>query len=86
MTQQLRTLPTDSTMVAIVKTQRRSITLLATAYAQYTKDFNKANHFDIMAGYEYSHMKYWGDKWSRPLYPSTIRRKERQRRSSWQAQ
>ena len=26
---------------------------------QYTKDFNKANHFDIMAGYEYSHMKYW---------------------------
>ena len=26
--------------------------LLATAYAQYTKDFNKANHFDIMAGYE----------------------------------
>ena len=43
----------------------------ATAYAQYTKDFNKANHFDIMAGYEYSHMKYWGNSWSRSLYPST---------------
>ena len=44
----------------------------ATAYAQYTKDFNKANHFDIMAGYEYSHMKYWGNKWSRTMYPSTF--------------
>ena len=43
----------------------------ATAYAQYTKDFNKANHFDIMAGYEYSHMKYWGNEWSKSLYPST---------------
>ena len=39
--------------------------------AQYTKDFNKANHFDIMAGYEYSHMKYWGNEWSRSMYPST---------------
>ena len=46
--------------------------LLATAYAQYTKDFNKANHFDIMAGYEYSHMKYWGDQWSKSMYPSTF--------------
>lgn len=45
--------------------------VLATAYAQYTKDFNKANHFDIMAGYEYSHMKYWGNEWSRSMYPST---------------
>ena len=45
--------------------------VLATAYAQYTKDFNKANHFDIMAGYEYSHMKYWGDQWSKSMYPST---------------
>lgn len=44
----------------------------ATAYAQYTKDFNKANHFDITAGYEYSHMKYWGNKWSRTMYPSTF--------------
>ena len=46
--------------------------VLATAYAQYTKDFNKANHFDIMAGYEYSHMKYWGNEWSRTMYPSTF--------------
>ena len=46
--------------------------VLATAYAQYTKDFNKANHFDIMAGYEYSHMKYWGNEWSKSMYPSTF--------------
>ena len=45
--------------------------VVATAYAQYTKDFNKANHFDITAGYEYSHMKYWGNEWSRTMYPST---------------
>ena len=45
--------------------------LTATAYAQYLKDFNEANHFDIMAGYEYSHMKYWGDSWSRSYYPDT---------------
>lgn len=25
------------------------------AYAQYMKDFNEANHFDIMAGYEWQH-------------------------------
>ena len=34
--------------------------LTYSAYAQYIKDFNKANHFDIMVGYEWSHMKYWG--------------------------
>ncbi|WP_440432441.1 SusC/RagA family TonB-linked outer membrane protein [Prevotella sp.] len=52
------------------KTQKK-YNVLATAYAQYTKDFNKANHFDIMAGYEYSHMKYWGNEWSKSMYPST---------------
>ncbi len=45
--------------------------VLATAYAQYVKDFNEANHFDIMAGYEYSHMKYWGSSWGRSYYPDT---------------
>ncbi len=45
--------------------------LLATAYAQYLKDFNDNNHFDIMLGYEYAHMKYWGDSWSRTMYPTT---------------
>ena len=45
--------------------------LLATAYAQYTKDINKANHLDVMAGYEYSHMKYWGNSWDETYYPST---------------
>ena len=51
--------------------KQKKYNVTATAYAQYTKDFNKANHFDIMAGYEYSHMKYWGNKWSRTMYPST---------------
>jgi len=45
--------------------------LTATAYAQYLKDFNEAHHFDIMLGYEYSHMKYWGDSWDKSYYPST---------------
>ena len=51
--------------------KEKKYNLLATAYAQYTKDFNKANHFDIMAGYEYSHMKYWGNQWSKQMYPNT---------------
>ena len=34
--------------------------LTYSAYAQYMKDFNEANHFDLMVGYEWSHMKYWG--------------------------
>ncbi len=41
------------------------------AYLQYYKDFNKNHHFDIMAGYEYQHMKYWGDQWYYTYYPST---------------
>ena len=45
--------------------------LLASAYLQYYKDFNKAHHFDIMAGYEYSRMKYWGNSWNRSYYPET---------------
>ena len=40
-------------------------------YAQYFKDINKANHFDIMAGYEYSRTKYWGNSWYEDYYPST---------------
>ena len=45
--------------------------LIYTAYAQYFKDFNKDNHFDIMAGYEYSRMRYWGNSWYKSYYPST---------------
>ena len=45
--------------------------LTFTAYAQYFKDFNKKHHFDIMAGYEYSHMKYWGGSFYHEYYPST---------------
>ena len=35
--------------------------LVGTAYAQYLKDFTETQHFDIMAGYEMSHAKFWGD-------------------------
>ncbi len=45
--------------------------LMATAYAQYYKDFNKAHHFDVMLGYEYSHMKYWGNDWFKNFYPES---------------
>jgi len=45
--------------------------LVATAYAQYYKDINKNNHFDIMGGYEYSRTKYWGDSWDKNYYPLT---------------
>ena len=35
--------------------------LVYSAYLQYYKDFCETQHFDIMAGYEWSHMKYWGN-------------------------
>ena len=35
------------------------------------KDFTENHHFDIMAGYEYSRMKYWGGSWYRDYYPMT---------------
>ena len=45
--------------------------LTYSAYAQYDKDFSKTQHFDIMAGYEWSHMKYSGDYAAAGLYPLT---------------
>lgn len=36
--------------------------LIYSAYAQYYKDFSETQHFDVMAGYEWSHTKYWGNK------------------------
>ena len=47
--------------------------LTYSAYAQYMKDFNEDNHFDIMVGYEWSHLKYWGSSYYAGLYPSTNR-------------
>ena len=35
--------------------------LVGTAYVQYYKDFAKTQHIDVMAGYEMSEMRYWGD-------------------------
>ena len=46
-------------------------TLTYSAYAQYYKDFLKTQHFDIMAGYEWSHNKYWGNSYYAGLYPMT---------------
>ena len=48
--------------------------LTLSTYAQYYKDFNEDNHFDIMGGYEWQHFwhkqynVYWG------LYPSNTAR------------
>lgn len=56
--------------------QEKKYNVTATAYAQYYKDFNKNNHFDIMAGYEYSHMKYWGNSWYKDYYPNTYEGKD----------
>ena len=41
--------------------------LVYSAYLQYYKDFSETQHFDIMGGYEWSHMKYWGNS----LYTDT---------------
>lgn len=38
-------------------------------YAQYYKDFENDHHFDIMVGYEWSHMKYWGNSLYTSFYP-----------------
>ena len=45
--------------------------LIYSAYAQYYKDFNERHHFDIMAGYEWSHKKYWGTSEYTGYYPTT---------------
>ena len=55
----------------IGENQEKRYNVQATAYAQYLKDFNKDHHFDIMAGYEYSRMKYWGDSWNKSYFPNT---------------
>ena len=52
-------------------TYARKYNLTFSAYAQYYKDFLKTQHFDIMAGYEWSHTKYWGDSFYAGIYPKT---------------
>jgi len=52
-------------------TKENKYNLIYSAYAQYYKDFCKTQHFDIMAGYEWSHTKYWGNSYYAGLYPST---------------
>lgn len=41
------------------------------AYAQYFKDFNENNHFDIMAGYEWQHFHRQGKSDGAGFYPSS---------------
>lgn len=41
------------------------------AYAQYVKDLNKANHIDIMAGYEWQHFHKFTNWDGYGMYPST---------------
>lgn len=54
-------------------TREYKYSLTYSAYAQYYKDFAKTQHFDIMAGYEWSHNKYWGDSYYAGRYPTTTR-------------
>ena len=51
--------------------KEKKYNLTFSAYAQYYKDFLKTQHFDIMGGYEWSHNKYWGDKYYAGVYPLT---------------
>ena len=55
----------------IGENKEKKYNLIATAYAQYFKDFNENNHFDLMAGYEYSRTRYWGNSWDENYYPLT---------------
>ena len=48
-------------------TKENKYNLVGSAYAQYYKDFTEEHHFDIMAGYEMSKTKYWGNS----LYTDT---------------
>ena len=52
-------------------TYEKKYNLTFSAYAQYYKDFLKTQHFDIMAGYEWSHNKYWGNSYYYGMYPTT---------------
>ena len=45
------------------RTSEAKFNLTYSAYAQYMKDLNADNHFDIMLGYEWSHMKFWGSSY-----------------------
>ena len=53
--------------------------LLFTSYAQYMKDFNEANHFDIMGGYEWQHFHREGMSNGWGYYQSTHNEKPNQK-------
>lgn len=46
-------------------TKENKYNLALSTYAQYYKDFSKTQHFDVMGGYEWTHVKYWGNNFYR---------------------
>ncbi|MCF0201930.1 MAG: TonB-dependent receptor [Bacteroidaceae bacterium] len=56
--------------------EEKRVNLTASGYIQYYKDFNENHHFDVMAGYEWSHFKYKGNSESYGMYPSTSPKKD----------
>ena len=46
-------------------TKENKYNLALSTYAQYYKDFSKTQHFDVMGGYEWTHVKYWGNQFYR---------------------
>ncbi len=48
-----------------------SYNLSLNVYAQYLKELNKSNRFDIMAGYEWQHFHRENDYFYQGLYPTT---------------
>ena len=52
-------------------TKESKYNLTLSTYAQYYKDFLETQHFDIMAGYEWSHKKFWGNSDYAGVYPMT---------------
>jgi len=49
----------------------RTSNISLSAYAQYIKELNKANHFDIMAGYEYQRLHKNTDYWYQQNFQPT---------------
>ncbi|MBR2165368.1 MAG: SusC/RagA family TonB-linked outer membrane protein [Paludibacteraceae bacterium] len=56
--------------------EKRKYNLQFNCYAQYYKDFNENQHFDIMAGYEWQHFYNDGSNVGNGLYPTTNNKKD----------
>ena len=58
--------------------EKQNYELTFSATAQYYKDFNENHHFDIMAGYEWSHTYNDGHSLGNGWYPMTNTKKDEQ--------